>query len=90
MSYPSLNNQLCIGGVYVRLLLEGGDASELLGYRSLSQGSGLRVPCSACCLVVLQLSRSGWAESNNRLFHMHTLEPRASLRLRKPTYDTMS
>lgn len=28
MSYPSLNNQLCIGGVYVRLLLEGGDASE--------------------------------------------------------------
>lgn len=27
VSYPSLSNQLCIGGVYVRLLLEGGDAS---------------------------------------------------------------
>lgn len=31
VSYPSLSNQLCIGGVYVRLLLEGGDAS---GWRS--------------------------------------------------------
>ena len=28
VSYPSLDNQLCIGGVYVRLLLEGGDASK--------------------------------------------------------------
>lgn len=28
VSYPSLGNQLCIGGVYVRLLLEGGDASK--------------------------------------------------------------
>lgn len=28
MLYPSLSGQLCIGGVYVRLLLEGGDASE--------------------------------------------------------------
>ena len=27
VTYPSLSNQLCIGGVYVRLLLEGGDAS---------------------------------------------------------------
>jgi DnaJ family protein C protein 13 len=28
VNFPSLDNQLCIGGVYVRLLLEGGDASE--------------------------------------------------------------
>lgn len=28
MAYPSLTSQLCIGGVYVRLLLEGGDPSE--------------------------------------------------------------
>jgi hypothetical protein len=29
VAYPSTNSQLCIGGVYVRLLLEGGDPSEL-------------------------------------------------------------
>lgn len=28
VAYPSLASQLCIGGVYVRLLLEGGDKSE--------------------------------------------------------------
>jgi hypothetical protein len=28
VAYPSLSSQLCIGGVYVRLLLEGGDTSE--------------------------------------------------------------
>jgi DnaJ family protein C protein 13 len=29
VAYPSTNSQLCIGGVYVRLLLEGGDPSVL-------------------------------------------------------------
>lgn len=38
VAYPSTASQLCIGGVYVRLLLEGGDPSECacLGGRACS------------------------------------------------------
>lgn len=47
MTYPSLDNQLCIGGVYVRLLLEGGDASEWARHRGRAQAPSA-VPDRTC------------------------------------------
>lgn len=80
MSYPCLNDQLCIGGVYVRLLLEGGDASELLGYCSIASGPGglglSGVPGSACCLVELQPSRSGGLPATTYSFTCTPMSPR--------------
>ncbi|WIA10346.1 hypothetical protein OEZ85_010538 [Tetradesmus obliquus] len=38
VAYPSTASQLCIGGVYVRLLLEGGDPTAANGYLLMDHG----------------------------------------------------
>lgn len=46
--YPSLATQLCIGGVYIRLLLDGADQVHCLACYLSKQAIGVMPFCSSC------------------------------------------
>ena len=50
VSYPSLAKYLCVGGVYVRLLLDGTDAGAPTPRRLLLLSTCVYSSVTACCV----------------------------------------